>query len=527
MSKEPANSLSGKVTFYVIFSAFIASCSGLIFGYNIGISGGVTAMQNFLQSFFPALIGESRVAAESTYCKFNDQGLQAFTSSLYLAGLVSTFGASYLTKHSGRRITLTVAGFLSLFGVALAAAAKHIVMLIVGRILIGIGVGFANQAGPIYLSEIAPPNLRGVLNVMFQTNVGVGIFAANIVNFAVGYLDEKVGWRVALACGAVPSLMLALGGLMLVESPISLIERGRPDEGRAILQKVRGTKNVDEEFNEMVRACMASDAVQESAFRAILKPNSRPQLVISFLSAIFQQMTGINAIMFYAPALFRTVGFQSNASLYSAAIIGGVNVASTIASMFAVDRMGRRFLLIQGSLQMLIAQVVIATILGVTLKEVSAGAAAPPLPQASAITVVVLICIFVAGFGWSWGPITWLLCSELFPLETRSAGQSIAVSANLVATFIIAQAFLSMLCSMKYGIFLFFAAWLIIMTLFVAFFLPETKNIPLDSIEKVWRKHWFWKTVVVDGVVSNGNGVPVSTEEKLSQVNQTVEVATL
>ncbi|KAH7435296.1 hypothetical protein KP509_06G058300 [Ceratopteris richardii] len=383
-------------------------------------------------------------------------------------------------------------------------------MLIVGRILLGFGAGFANQAGPIYLSEIAPPNIRGLLNVMFQTMVGVGIFAANIVNFAVGYLDDKIGWRVALAGAAVPSLMLGVGGLVLVESPVSLIERGRQEEGRLILQKVRNTKNVDEEFQDMVSACIAAQEKSQN-FRTVLKPNSRPQLTIAILCSVFQQLTGINAIMFYAPALFQAVGFQSNASLYSAAIVGAVNVLSTVASMFAVDRWGRKFLLIEGGVQMIIAQVIIAAILGAQLKDGNNGVAASPLPQASGIIVVVFICVFVAGFGWSWGPITWLLCTELFPVETRSAGQGFTVFFNLLATFAIAQAFLSMLCGMKYGIFLFFTAWLILMTLFVMFFVPETKNIPLELIERVWRTHWFWKSVVDD---ETRDGLPVSEKAR-------------
>lgn len=153
-------------------------------------------------------------------------------------------------------------------------------------------------------------------------------------------------------------------------------------------------------------------------------------------------------------------------------------------------------------------------ILGMTLKDVSGGEAAS-LPQVSAIAVVLLICMFVAGFGSSWGPITWVICSELFPLETRSAGQSIAVFSNLVATSVIAQAFLSMLCTMKYLIFVFFAAWVVIMTLFVLFFVPETKSIPLDSIEEEWRKHWFWKTVVPE-VASNGLSVTAQNDSQNS-----------
>jgi predicted MFS family arabinose efflux permease len=218
------------------------------------------------------------------------------------------------------------------------------------------------QAAPIYLSEIAPTNLRGVLNAMFQLNITIGIFCANIVNFAVGYLKGSLSWRIALLGAGVPALMLTLGGLLLLESPISLIERGKLAQGRSILQKVRGkAQNVELEFEEMVRACEIAKSRDRSsssaASSAVFRANNRPQLIISSLFAVFQQMTGINAIMFYAPVLFDTVGFKSNASLYSAAIIGGVNVASTIASMFVVERMGRKALLLEGGFQMILSQV--------------------------------------------------------------------------------------------------------------------------------------------------------------------------
>ena len=199
--------------------------------------------------------------------------------------------------------------------------------------------------------------MRGVLNSMFQLNITIGIFCANIVNFVVGYLEGSLSWRIALLGAGIAALMLTLGGLLLVESPISMIERGKHVEGRAILEKVRGSNNVDLEFEEMVRACEIAKSRQHNPFMSVFKPKNRPQLIISSLFAIFQQMTGINAIMFYAPVLFDTVGFKSNASLYSAAIIGGVNVISTIASMFVVERMGRKVLLLEGGLQMIISQV--------------------------------------------------------------------------------------------------------------------------------------------------------------------------
>jgi len=198
--------------------------------------------------------------------------------------------------------------------------------------------------------------------------------------------------------------------------------------------------------------------------------------------------------MFYAPVLFDTVGFGSDAALYSAVIIGAVNVLSTCVSIYSVDKVGRRMLLLEAGVQMFFSQVVIAIILGVKVTDDSND-----LHRGYGILVVVMVCTFVSAFAWSWGPLGWLIPSETFPLETRSAGQSVTVCVNLIFTFVMAQAFLSMLCTLKFGIFLFFSGWVFIMSIFVVFLLPETKNIPIEEMtDTVWKKHWFWKRFIDD-----------------------------
>lgn len=193
--------------------------------------------------------------------------------------------------------------------------------------------------------------------------------------------------------------------------------------------------------------------------------------------------------MFYAPVLFDTVGFGNDAALYSAVITGAVNVLSTVVSIYSVDKLGRRVLLLEAGVQMFLSQVVIAIVLGIKVKDHSES-----LNHGYAIFVVILVCTFVSSFAWSWGPLGWLIPSETFPLETRSAGQSVTVCVNLLFTFVIAQAFLSMLCTFKFGIFLFFSGWVLFMSFFVLFLVPETKNIPIEEMtDRVWKQHWLWK----------------------------------
>jgi MFS family permease len=492
-------------------------------------------MDDFLGKFFPAVLRKKHEDKDSNYCKYDNQGLQLFTSSLYLAGLTATFFASYTTRRLGRRLTMLIAGVFFLVGVVFNGAAQNLAMLIVGRILLGCGVGFANQAVPLFLSEIAPTRIRGGLNILFQLNVTIGILFANLVNYgtakyvvpapchhacAVPALNRvrlclcrihPWGWRLSLSLAGIPALLLTLGALFVTDTPNSLIERGRLEEGKAVLKRIRGTDNVEPEFNEIVEASRIAQEVKHP-FRNLLQRRNRPQLVIAVLLQIFQQFTGINAIMFYAPVLFNTLGFKNDASLYSAVITGAVNVLSTLVSVYSVDRVGRRMLLLEAGVQMFLSQVAIAVVLGIKVTDHSDN-----LGHGWAIMVVVMVCTFVSSFAWSWGPLGWLIPSETFPLETRSAGQSVTVCVNLLFTFVIAQAFLSMLCHLKYAIFIFFSAWVLVMSLFVLFFLPETKNVPIEEMtERVWKQHWFWKRYmdgddhhIVNGKITANNGASV------------------
>ncbi|XP_062078281.1 sugar transport protein 7 [Humulus lupulus] len=488
LAMERADQYQGKVTSYVIIACLVAAIGGSIFGYDIGISGGVTSMDPFLSRFFYEVYKNKKSAHENNYCKYNSQKLSAFTSSLYLAGLVATLVASPVTRNYGRRASIICGGISFFVGAVLNAFAVNMAMLLLGRILLGVGIGFGNQAVPLYLSEMAPAHLRGGLNMMFQLATTLGIFTANMVNYGTQNLDEW-GWRLSLGLAAVPAFMMTVGGIFLPETPNSLVERKSKDKGREVLERIRGTTNVDAEFQDIVDASEIANSI-ENPFRNIFEKRNRPQLVMAIFLPMFQILTGINSILFYAPVLFQTMGFGREASLYASAITGAVLASSTLISMATVDRLGRRVLLISGGITMVVCQVVVAIILGVKFgvnQELSKG---------YSILVVIVICLFVLAFGWSWGPLGWTIPSEIFPLETRSAGQSITVAVNLLFTFIIAQSFLSLLCALKFGIFLFFSGWITLMTIFVFVFLPETKGVPIEEMTFLWRKHWFWKRMV-------------------------------
>ncbi|KZV37125.1 sugar transporter [Dorcoceras hygrometricum] len=492
----------GNLTPYVIVTCVIAAMGGLIFGYDIGISGGVTAMAPFLQKFFPSVYRKQKADnSVNQYCKFDSVTLTLFTSSLYLAALCSSLVASTVTRRLGRKLSMLFGGVLFCAGALINGFAQAVWMLIVGRILLGFGIGFANQAVPLYLSEMAPYKYRGALNIGFQLSITIGILAANVLNYGFAKIKGGWGWRLSLGGAMVPALIITVGSLVLPETPNSMIERGKNEKARSKLQRIRGVASVDEEFNDLVAASEASRKV-EHPWRNLLKRKYRPHLTMAIAIPFFQQLTGINVIMFYAPVLFKTIGFGDDASLMSAVITGAVNVAATVVSIYGVDKWGRRFLFLEGGIQMLICQIVVAACIGAKF-----GVDGNPgdLPKWYAIVVVLFICIYVAGFAWSWGPLGWLVPSEIFPLEIRSAAQSINVSVNMFFTFVIAQVFLMMLCHLKFGLFLFFAFFVVVMTIFMYYLLPETKNVPIEEMVIVWKQHWFWSRFMNDVDYPNGS----------------------
>lgn len=211
------------------------------------------------------------------------------------------------------------------------------------------------KAIPLYLSEMAPTHLRGGLNMMFQVATTLGIFTANMINFGTHNI-KPWGWRLSLGLAAIPALLMTVGGIYIPDTPNSLVERGSTEKGRKILEKIRGTNDVDAEFQDMVEASEMANSIKHP-FRNILQKRYRPELIMAIFMPAFQILTGINSILFYAPVLFQSMGFGRDASLYSSALTGGVLLLSTFISIAAVDKLGRRPLLISGGILMIICQV--------------------------------------------------------------------------------------------------------------------------------------------------------------------------
>ncbi|KAL2227236.1 UNVERIFIED_CONTAM: Hexose carrier protein HEX6 [Sesamum indicum] len=343
------------------------------------------------------------------------------------------------------------------------------------------------QSVPLYLSEMAPSKYRGAFNVGFQICVAIGCNAAALTNYGTVKIKGGWGWRISIGMAGLPAAILAFGALFLPETPNSLIQHcNEHQRAKKMLQKIRGTDDVQAELDDLIEASYASKAVKHP-FKNLMQRKYRPQLVMSVAIPFFQQITGINVVAFYAPLIFLTMGFGESASLLSALVTGLVGSGFTVLTVFFVDKLGRRPLFHIGGAQMFISLMLIGGIMTAKLGDHGT------MEKGYGLIVLILICIYISGFGISWGPLGWVVTSEIFPLEVRSVAQSIVVAVNLSMTFIIAQVFLAMLCHLKSAIFFFFGAWVLLMSAFVYLLLPETKNIPIEKMDQIWGKHFFWK----------------------------------
>ncbi|XP_010235585.1 sugar transport protein MST1 isoform X2 [Brachypodium distachyon] len=448
-------------------------------------------MESFLEAFFPEILRKMSNAQQDAYCIFDSQVLNAFVSSFYLAGMLSSLLAGHVTRTLGRKNSMLIGGLLFFAG-ALNFTAVNISMLIIGRVLLGVGVGFTSLSAPVYLAEIAPARWRGAFTSTFHFFLNVGFFMADLVNYGATTIP-RWGWRLSLGVGIFPAAIIVVGAAMIPDTPNSLVLSGKLDEARASLRRIRGpAADIDAELKDIVQAAEEDKRYSSGALRRLGRREYRPHLVMAVAMTVFLEMTGVTVVSIFTPLLFYTVGFTSQKAILGSIITDIVSLVSIAAAAVAVDRYGRRSLFFLGGVVLVLSLVAMACIFGVQLGT-DGGAA---MSRGYAATVVALVCLYTVGFGVSWGPLSWVVTSEIFPLEVRTATLGLSGAISGLLAFAQSQSFLEMLCRFKYGTFAYYAGWVVVMTAFVAVFLPETKGVPIESMGAVWAQHWYWKRFV-------------------------------
>jgi len=437
------------MNFYLISG--VAALGGLLFGYDTGVISGALLFIRQVMSLSPTL--------------------QGVVVAIALAGAaVGAATAGQLSDRVGRRGVILGAGLLFIAGAFISAVAQGVVILLIGRFLVGLAIGVASMLTPLYLAEISPARDRGAIVSLNQLCITAGILVSYLVGFALAGISG--GWRWMLALGAVPGIILSVGMLVLPESPRWLAGHGRMRDAGAVLRNLRGTTDISDELNTL-RTDLAREGRQLASASELLAPRLRRPLIIGIGLAMFQQITGINTVIYFAPTIFQSAGLPSAAtSILATAGVGAVNVIMTIVSIRLIDRLGRRRLLFWSLGGMT-----------VTLLVLSAAFHAGASGQLAWIAVV-SVAAYVGFFAIGLGPVFWLLIAEIFPLALRGRAMSLATVANWGFNLIVSATFLDLVGAVgSAGAFLVYAILSIVAVAFIASMVPETRGRSLEQIE--------------------------------------------
>lgn len=437
---------------FVYVIAGISALAGLLFGYDTGVISG--AILFITQQF----------NLTST--------MEEVVTSVVLAGaVIGAAAGGTLADRLGRRKTVLLSAGIFAAGAIGTALSPSLPVLIAGRIVVGMGIGAASFTAPLYVSELAPPSVRGSLVSLNQLAVTIGIVVSYLVDFA---FSDIQGWRWMFGLAAIPALILGTGMFFLPDSPRWLVGRGKSNQAHKILKRIRVTNQVQDELGNIKE----SEKKQTGKWAELLLPMVRPALIVGVGLAILQQVTGINTVIYYAPTIFQAAGFKSaNVAILATVGVGVVNVLMTMVAIWLVDRSGRRPLLLAGISGMILS----LGVLGLAFQ----------LPNLTAFLgwiAVGSLIVYVGSFAIGLGPVFWLLISEIYPLKIRGLAMSVATIANWGANLLVALTFLTLIQVLGrpgtfwlYG-FLGVGAWL-----FAYFLVPETKGRSLEDIEAHWR----------------------------------------
>jgi len=493
--------------FYLVLLTLTATLGGLLFGYDTAvISGTVSSLKEFFIDPFnwPETMANSR------------HGL--VVSSALIGCVIGALSGGLISRYIGRRKGLLIAAMLFLVSAIGSAMpemfirpigqADHtfILAFVIYRIIGGMGVGLASMLSPLYIAEIAPADIRGKLVSWNQFAIVSGILIVYFVNYSISLKGEdawlhQIGWRWMFASEVIPASLFALLLLLVPETPRYYVLKGSDERALKVLSRINGKEKAREILKE-IKETFIPQGTLKGAEGATLKSSKLfsfgfAVIIIGMLLAMFQQFIGINVIMYYAPAIFRDMGAKTDASLLSTIYVGIVNMLFTILAIVTVDRFGRKPLMIIGGIVMAVAMGTLGFTFFFSLVEVDVGGEmvnqfASRFAAGSAFT---LILLYIAGFAMSWGPVTWVLLSEIYPNRIRGRALAVATGTMWIANLIISWTF-PILNNSSFLVDRFnhgAAYWIygfisVIAAVFVSRFVPETKQKTLEELESIWKK---------------------------------------
>lgn len=451
---------------YVIACAFFASLNSVLLGYDVGVmSGAILFIQEDLN--------------------ITEVQQEILVGILSIVSLIGSLLGGRSSDSIGRKWTMAIGAVIFQIGGIIMTFAPTFNLLMIGRLLSGIGIGFGATIMGVYIAEISPANSRGFLTSFPEIFINLGILLGYVSNYAFSGLPIHINWRIMLALGIFPSVIIAFALFIIPESPRWLVMQGRVEEARSVLVKTIGNeREVGERLSEIQSA-----AIKSTEDKAVWYELMRPcpavakMMIVGIGIQCFQQITGIDSLVYYSPTIFKAAGIEDNSNLLAATVAVGVTKTSFIlVALFLIDRKGRKPLLYVSTIGMTVCLFCIALILPL----VGTGTAG--------IAVAILaVCGDVAFFSVGIGPICWVMNSEIFPLRLRAQAVALGAVGNRLCSGVVSLSFLSVARAITIpGTFFVFFVFSALSVVFVHVYVPETKGKTLEQIEAMFHSKQAW-----------------------------------
>ena len=447
------NKAKSEVNGFVYFAVGVAALGGLLFGYDTGVISG--AILFITKQFSLSATMEEIVV-----------------SSVLVGAVAGAIIGGALTGRFGRRKMIILAGIIFTVSAIGTALAPTVSWLIAARVVSGIAIGIASFISPMYIAELVPAKVRGSLVAVNMLAITSGIMVAYLVDYA---FSSSGGWRYMFGLAAIPSIALIIGMWRLPDSPRWLISKSKVEQARQILQRARTVSDVSPEITDIQKSMEKQGA---GGLKGLFQPSLRMPMIVGLGLAVFQQITGINTVIYYAPTIFKFAGITAAGP----AILAGAGLTMVmwlfhVLAIFLMDRVGRRPLLLVG----VAGQIIGLAILGAAFQF-------QQLASFKSYVAIGGLVIYVACFAFGLGPIFWLLISEIYPLKVRGAAMSAVTVTNWALNLVVAVTFLTLVGVLGHaGTFWLYGVIAIGAWVFLYLLVPETKGKTLEQIEEHWR----------------------------------------
>ncbi|KAI9051852.1 hypothetical protein LZ554_004113 [Drepanopeziza brunnea f. sp. 'monogermtubi'] len=482
----------------VFMIALFACLGGFLYGYNQGVFSGILTMPAFERYMGSYVTNESKKGW--------------LTAILELGAWFGALVSGFLAEALSRKYAIMVATVVFIIGVVIQATAQETGPegILAGRFITGMGVGSLSMIVPMYNAEVAPPEVRGSLVGLQQLAITFGIMLSFWIDYGTHYIggtgdgQKASAWLIPICLQLIPAAILLVGILWMPFSPRWLVHHGREEEARRVLANIRELP-IDHELIELEYLEIKGQSLFEKRTVAERWPDLREltawntfklqfiaigslfetkpmfkRVVVATVTMFFQQWTGINAILYYAPTIFQNLGLSGNTvSLLATGVVGIVMFLATIPSVLYIDRLGRKPVLIVGAIGMAVCHVIIACIVAAFRDSWDEN-------KVAGWAAVSMVWIFVVHFGYSWGPCSWIIVSEIWPLSTRTYGMALGTSSNWMNNFIVGQVTPDLIADVSYGTYLLFGGLTFLGAAFIFFFVPETKRVSLEEMDVIF-----------------------------------------